>query len=188
MQTAILWHLADPFFGTERCILTQEEGDDTISLDGAVLHTADGHLWDTNYRVIADLQWRTREMIVHMAAINVERSVQLTADGEGHWQLDDTPYPALDGCIDIDLGITPSTNTLPIRRLGLQPGQSAEVVAAWVRFPALTIERLPQRYTCLASDRYRYESPNFTALLTVDAHGLVLDYEGLWHAVASEKG
>jgi hypothetical protein len=41
-----------------------------------------------------------------------------------------------------------------------------------------------QRYTRLAEDRYRYTQDEFEAELTVDQQGLVLDYEGLWRAIA----
>ncbi len=184
MQSAILWHLTDPF-STERCTATL--ADDAPRFAGVVLHLAEGHPCYTSYRITLDAQWRTRDVDIRTTALHKDRALHLTANGGGNWWLNDSACPALDGCIDIDLGITPATNTLPIRRLGLQPGQSAELDAAWVRFPELTIERLPQRYTCLAPDRYRYESANFAATLTVDAHGLVRDYEGLWRAVAAEE-
>src|SRR5205814_2718699 len=53
------------------------------------------------------------------------------------------------GCLDVDLGITPSTNTLPIRRLGLAVGQAKEVRAAWIVFPELEVRLLTQTYTRL---------------------------------------
>jgi uncharacterized protein len=60
----------------------------------------------------------------------------------------------------------------------------ANVCAAWVRFPELTIEPLEQRYTRLAAHRYLYESTGgtFRRELTVDDHGFVIDYPGLWIA------
>ena len=53
----------------------------------------------------------------------------------------------------MDLSATPSTNTLPIRRLALDVGASREVRAAWIRFPSCEIAPLPQRYTRLADRR-----------------------------------
>ncbi|MBA3823222.1 MAG: putative glycolipid-binding domain-containing protein [Ktedonobacterales bacterium] len=185
MRTAILWHLTAPF-STERCVIATHG--ETLRFTGTVVHVADGHPSHTSYTVTLDPQWRTRAVDIHSAALQGERSLHLTADGQGNWWRDEAQYPALDGCIDIDLGITPATNTLPIRRLGLHVGQSADVEAAWVRFPALTIERLPQRYTRLTADRYRYESPDFAATLDVDEKGLVRAYEGLWQAIAVEEG
>ena len=86
----------------------------------------------------------------------------------------------------MDLGIGASTNTLPIRRLDLEVGEAAEIVAAWVRFPELSLEPLPQRYTRLAEDRFRYESldSGFTAEILVDDLGLVVHYTGWCERVA----
>jgi hypothetical protein len=93
--------------------------------------------------------------------------------------------PQFNGCIDVDLGISPSTNTLPIRRLNLAIGQPEDVVAAWVRFPDLSLEPLPQRYTRVSDDRYKYESGSgFQTEMTVDESGLVIVYEKGWERVA----
>ena len=93
---------------------------------------------------------------------------------------------ALHGLIDVDLGFSPVTNTLPIRRLDPAIGEAVAVTAAWVRFPELTIEPLPQRYIRLAERRYRYESAGgaFVAEIEVDDLGLVTAYEGGWRRIA----
>jgi hypothetical protein len=102
------------------------------------------------------------------------------------WTIDGVALPALEGCHDIDLGFSPSTNLLPIRRLALPIGGRSPVRAAWIRFPELTAEVLEQRYTHLSSDRYLYESAGgaFRRELEVDAFGCVIDYPGLWRAEA----
>src|SRR5215211_4036020 len=92
----------------------------------------------------------------------------------------------LDGCVDVDISATPSTNTLPIRRLGLKPGQSEELAVAYIRVPELLVGPERQRYGCLEARAdgglYRFEElpGGFTAKLPVDADGLVLDYPGLF--------
>jgi hypothetical protein len=95
---------------------------------------------------------------------------------------------AVAGCLDVDLAFTPATNILPLRRLGLAVGESREVTAAWIRFPDLSVEPLPQRYTRLDERRVRYESRGgaFTAELEVDELGLVVRYPPLWERVAVE--
>jgi hypothetical protein len=84
----------------------------------------------------------------------------------------------------VDLGFTPSTNTLPIRRLTLAVGASAPVRAAWLRFPELTLESLEQVYLRTAERTYRYESAGgqFVAVLEVGAAGLVSRYGDYWRA------
>ena len=88
---------------------------------------------------------------------------------------------------DIDIEITPFTNSLPVRRLNLAAGESAEIEAAYVAFPELTVGPARQRYSCLeragpTGSRYRYENPasGFTAELELDRDGLVLDYPALF--------
>ena len=82
--------------------------------------------------------------------------------------------------VDIDLNFSPSTNLLPIRRLGLAVGAEAPVTAAWLRFPSFALEPLAQTYRRLSIGAYRYESGGgaFTADLEVDDAGLVTRYPG----------
>ncbi|MCW5716029.1 MAG: putative glycolipid-binding domain-containing protein [Bauldia sp.] len=95
--------------------------------------------------------------------------------------------PELDGCIDIDIAATPFTNSLPIHRLALSEGESAEILVAHLAAPDFVPKPVRQRYTCLAQGRrYRFEAldgTGFTADLEVDADGLVVDYPGLFRRV-----
>jgi uncharacterized protein len=94
--------------------------------------------------------------------------------------------PELAGALDVDLGFTPATNTQPIRRIGLEVGESASVRSAWLRFPELRLEPLEQTYTREAEQSFRYralvDGEPFIARLDTDAFGRVLRYEGLWEA------
>jgi uncharacterized protein len=88
-----------------------------------------------------------------------------------------------ENAIDIDISITPFTNTLPIRRLNLQSGQSQEILAVYIHLPDMAITTDRQRYTCIeAGQRYLYESVDsgFTREIEVDAHGLVTSYPSLF--------
>lgn len=139
------------------------------------------------YDVACDTSWATRHCSIrgYMGALPVALDVRR---GEGNtWTVNGADAPSLQGCIDVDLGFTPATNLLPIRRLALDVGQRAVVRAAWIRFPELTTEVLAQVYTRQAADRYLYESGDgvFRRELRVDPFGCVVDYPGLWRAEAS---
>lgn len=88
------------------------------------------------------------------------------------------------GCTDLDLNFSPSTNTLPIRRLNLAIGQEAKVKAAWLRFPNFELEPLYQLYRRVDEAIYRYESggSQFVADLEVNQAGFVTNYPGIWQA------
>ncbi|HEY7176965.1 MAG TPA: putative glycolipid-binding domain-containing protein, partial [Micromonosporaceae bacterium] len=75
------------------------------------------------------------------------------------------------------------TNTLPIRRLGLGVGESAEILVGYIDVPTLTLRPAAQRYTRSTDRTYRYESGSFRADVIVDDAGLVIDYVRLWRRV-----
>jgi hypothetical protein len=93
------------------------------------------------------------------------------------------------GCIDLDLNFSPSTNLLPIRRLDIAIGETADIKAAWLRFPSFKLEPLPQRYHHLDETTYHYESGGgeFVADLRVNRSGFVIDYPGLWQSEATSE-
>ncbi|HLZ62404.1 MAG TPA: putative glycolipid-binding domain-containing protein [Ktedonosporobacter sp.] len=143
-------------------------------------------LW---YQVRADSKWNVRECHLQVGG-EKGRVVHLYSDGMGHWNDGDgEAYANLDGCLDVDITVTPFTNTLPIRRLLLAPGQSADLLVAYISVPDLSVRAAQQRYTCLSRTAsgglYRYEGleSGFTADLRVDAQGLVVDYPGIWRRV-----
>ena len=87
-------------------------------------------------------------------------------------------------CIDLDLGFTPATNLLTIRRLKLPVGQAAKARAAWLSFPALALEPLDQMYRRKDVSLYGYESDGgrFSTELEVNDAGFVLLYPDRWRA------
>ena len=86
--------------------------------------------------------------------------------------------------MDVDLSFTPATNTLPVRRLSLGIGEEVEIEVAWLVWPELALRAVRQRYARLSEYRYRYTQDDFVAEIVVDDEGLVLEYEGLWRAIA----
>ena len=160
--------------GSEHCSLATIDAGHLFH--GMVVAVFDGRPGSVRYRVEVDGSWRTRNVRVDLRLDGEDRMLDLSADGEGAWTVDGHPADQLRGCLDVDLGCSPSTNTLPIRRLGLEVGESEEIVAAWVRFPDLTVEPLRQTYQRSEERSWRYSSGDFVAGLTVNEEGLVLEY------------
>lgn len=173
--------------GLEHCVCLEDS--DGLTLEGVVVTTQDG-LHGGHYRVRTDAAFRTREVRVdHVGG----PSLYVAADGEGHWRdlIGDRALPELNGCLDVDIRMTPATNTLPIRRLKLKAEEISDIAVAYVPLPGQMAgdflpRRVEQRYTHLAPDsRYRYEglATGFTVELEVDEAGLVLDYPGVFRRV-----
>jgi uncharacterized protein len=156
--------------------------DDEWIFRGTILTLANDAAVEARYEITCDRAFRTRAANISVRDAAGERSLQIVSEN-GRWFENGIENQSVAGAIDIDLGWSPSTNTLPIRRLCLEIGQaSGEFIAAWVRFPELTLQPLPQEYLRLGDRKYRYSSRGgaFVAELLVDDHDLVLDYEGFW--------
>ena len=150
--------------------------------EGVVIGAVNSEPFAVHYQIRCDGSWTLNYAFIEI--IGEQRKVELLSDGRGKWtDASRNALPDLDGAIDVDISATPFTNTLPIRRLRLARGHSAEIRAAYVHVPDLDIVRDPQRYTCLEPlHRYRYESldSDFVREIEVDTDGLVVTYPGLF--------
>ena len=173
--------------GLERFELVRA-ADDWIFRGTILTLTADTAA-EAKYEIVCDHSFRTKSASISLVDSNGERRLKIEQQN-GRWFENGRENQSVSGAIDIDLGWSPSTNTLPIKRLKLEIGQlSGEFVAAWVRFPELTLQPLSQEYLRLADRQYRYSSRGgaFVANLTVDDDDLVMEYEGFWLRVNSTR-
>ena len=151
---------------------------------GDVAATLEGASLEAGYVVETDAAWITRRVRVGMEGGGL---LEILSDGAGDWsRADGEALPELDGCLDPDISMTPFTNTLAIRRLGLKVGESAEFKVAYILVPELSLRAAPQRYARLADRLWRFEALDidFTADITVDEGGFVVDYPGLFRRAA----
>ncbi len=163
---------------------------DAIRLSGTVLTLHDGKPLRIEYVIQCDPSWATRAVRIDLTHDTATSELTLIADDQRRWWSDGKELAAVSGCLDVDISLSPSTNTLPIRRLALARGEGSDVVAAWIRFPDLAIEALPQRYVRTGENLYRYASDGgaFTADIEVDDLGLVVRYPPSWERVTEESG
>ena len=184
MTQEVIWR-ADDGIGSEYLFLRLT--DDGIEADSVVFATREVAPSRTWYRAEMDREWRVRRVQVRVSNAGVEdRGLDLRSDGQGHWSdAEGRHLGEFDGCVDIDISATPFTNTLPIRRLGLQSGQVEVIRVLYIHIPSLHVEPLDQRYTRLDANRVRYESldAEFMRELEIDDDGLVVAYPGLFTRV-----
>lgn len=183
LERVVLWQsFHTP--GVERCRLHRLS--DGWGLAGTVVLALDDAPAEVTWRVECDEGWRTRRVVVDLQAGHESRSLALRVGEHRRWWRGDEELEQLRGCVDVDISVTPATNTLPIRRLALATGESAALVAAWVRFPALTVEPLAQRYTRVDTHHYRYEGSSGVGYeIEVDAWDMARRYGDLWASVAA---
>ena len=181
----VAWRRSDEIEADEHCTLTVR--DSGLSLVGTVLGAEGGLPVRVEYRILADAAGLTAAVNVRNQRGFEQRTLSLARDAKGNWTLDGAAARSLKGCTDVDLGCSPATNTLPIRRLRLAVGASRTIQAAWVRFPELVVEKTAQTYTRLDEFTYHYASGTFESDLTVDDDGLVTAYAE-WRRTAVATG
>jgi hypothetical protein len=171
----------DPIPYTCRYELQTDERWSTAHFDVS----AEGGGWARNVRLeLAAGRWRIT------TAEKGDLDAALTAAGHAGAGLPGTEDPdLLYGAFDVDLGGSPLTNTLPIRRLGLhqgnaEPGLAHRINVAWVLLPSLEVVQADQIYTPLPDGRIRCAGEAFSADLTVDDEGFITDYPGLAERVS----
>ena len=186
MERDIMWKpWSEP--GLEHLHLQQQDG--TILADSFIVGVSNRMPFRLHYEISCDSNWKVKQLGLMLLSGN-RKSTKIQSDGQGHWSTNTgDPVSSLEGCIDVDISATPFTNTLPIRRLELRPGQSAELLVAYVLMPEMDLMTDRQRYTCLELNNggglYKYESleSDFSAKLPVDSDGLVIDYPDLFKRV-----
>ncbi|WP_280153625.1 putative glycolipid-binding domain-containing protein [Piscinibacter sp. XHJ-5] len=136
------------------------------------------------YQVDADAQWRSVAASVAGWSGADRIEVAIAALEGGRWTLNGVEQPLASGCVDIDLGFTPATNLILLRRLELPLGVTVPAPAAWMEFPDLRLQRLEQSYRRLDERRFDYRgAPAYEGVLVVDGDALIVEYPGLWSAV-----
>jgi hypothetical protein len=170
----VTWRRSDEVGTDEHCTLALR--DSGLSLVGTVIGAEAGLPVRIEYRVLADRSGTTTAAHIRDVRGFETRTIVLERDVKGNWSVDGKGVRALKGCADVDLGCSPSTNTLPIRRLQLAIGASKTIKVAQVMFPELKVVKAEQSYMRLDEFTYRYSSGAFAAEVTVDDDGLVASY------------
>lgn len=161
------------------------------SADGVVLAFDEKHgPFRLTYRLRWNTAWRIQEARLQSRTQSATHTMHLYSDGHGQWTDNDGRGLAdLDGCTVIDIWPTPFTNTFPILQMGPDLNERRPVQVAWILAPELTLSSQMQAYTGLDEGRYLFEnldengSSSFRAELSVDEHGVVLDYPNLFYRI-----
>lgn len=155
-------------------------------LNGTVITAHEKQPIEICYQIFCGLDWRTREVTIQQRHGFVESNLKLSVS-DGTWnRADHGLLSELADCVDVDIELTPATNALPINRLGLSVGESAEIQVAWIRLPTLAVVPASQRYDRLSENTYRYTSiaSGFQAEIEIDRSGLPIRYGNIWERVA----
>jgi len=160
-----------------------------IIVDGQITGEGLGKLLNVKYKLEINNKWEIQSFLVDLQS-DISFTISLHKDKAGQW-IDDKGniQTQLAPCSDIDISLTPFTNTLPINRLNLPVGASKDITVIYIDLPNNQYKPVNQRYTNLNNEIYKYDNleSGFTSLLEVDNEGIVVNYPGIWHRVSPEN-
>jgi len=187
LEHTILWRRLDcP--GHDSCCLWKTG--DGWQLSGTAIFLFEQKPCLLSYEVNTDSNWETRTASISGYVGKFVVMLAIARTPNHRWSINDKELQDAADCIDLDLGFTPATNLIAIRRLSLAVGARSPAPAAWLDFPSVqdknpvtqvlrnakpelqgfcpvpsdfpcfTLKRLEQHYHRLSYDRYEYTSPD----------------------------
>lgn len=180
----VLWRSAE-LRSNEFCTVQFTAG--AVSLESTTLLVHRDLPARIEYTIETNARSETERVGIELSAGGHRDTITLEK-GDGGWVVNGLLRPDLERCIDVDLGWTPATNLLPLRRHSIEVGESMMTAAALVRYPELDVVHSDQTYTRLDGRLVRYQSGTFEADLTVTPDGIVTKYgDSIWTADAIHR-
>jgi hypothetical protein len=179
MQTNILW-TGLAYHSLENCVLTNRE--ENVEVNSVIVGAHDDKIYRIDYSIKTNHNWECIFFEVKIQLSGKKETISFHSDGRGNWTKNGVPANEFKGCIDLDISLTPFTNSLPINRLSWEPNRPQQVDVLFVDILSKQVSPVKQRYTKLSKTEYKFENvPNdFEAIITVDESGLVVNYPDLF--------
>lgn len=185
MRQNILWK-GLYYTSMENCMLT---GNATgFVVNSQVTGLFENKIMRIDYQLQLDHTWKTLSIIASSRQAEHTNALSFTGDGEGNWRFNDKPAPEFNGCIDVDISVTPFTNSLPVKRLKLNINEQQLIKVFYINLPDEKLQVMEQRYTKLSDTEYLYQNvgSHFEAVISLDKNGLVVNYPGIFERIGIE--
>jgi uncharacterized protein len=182
MKRTIIWERVD-FTGVEHLLFNDSGNVKTAA--GHIIGVSENQPFAVNYRIEINADWKVSAFKIISLDVSA-RQIEMNSDGRGKWFDENSEHrEEFDGCFEIDITLTPFTNTLPVKRLNLAAGERKEISVLYIELPEFNIKRVEQFYTKLDERLYVYEGypKDFRARLPLDENDFVIDYPELFRRI-----
>src|SRR5688500_16241171 len=119
MQTNLLWSGRE-YYSLEYCLVnTTDQG---AEIDSTIIGTYKDITYRVEYQIKTNRHRETVWCKIQSRHGDQVDRLLLEKDAKGNWLRNGLPADEFNGCTDVDIPLTPFTNTLPVNRLRLTPG------------------------------------------------------------------
>jgi hypothetical protein len=184
-QTNIIW-AGRLYHSIENCLMTStSEGNEITS---TIIGNHGSDIYKVDYHIKTNKHWETIFLTLQTRFNNSSELTTLEKKEE-NWLLNGIPKDELRNIFDIDISLTPFTNTLPINRLNFITNEPIIIDVLYFDILNRNIIPVKQSYTKLTTNLYAYErmDTNFKATIKVDEQGLVSDYPDLFELTVKNE-
>ncbi|WP_428657261.1 putative glycolipid-binding domain-containing protein [Runella sp.] len=179
LQKNILWTGIE-YHSIENCVLTIKARQ--VLVNSTIVGLYKNIIYKVDYQIKTNQDWEAFFVKI-TAQLNADTKIRrFQSDGKGNWTVNGQLVEEYNGCLDIDISLTPFTNTLPINRLKLAQKEERTIQVLYVDVLGEQLKPVHQKYTRLSRTEYNYANipKDFEATLTVDESGLVVNYPSLF--------
>lgn len=164
-----------------------ETTDTDIRIDGTIVGFGEGEPFSVTYDIITDSAWRVAALEMAIEKGGECTWISIQRDPDGKWTQSGHARREWEHCTEIDISLTPFTNTLPINRLKLAPQERQRIDVLYINVLNDEIKPVEQYYTRLSDNTYLYEGvvKDFKAEILVDEDGVVVEYPGIFSRIQS---
>jgi hypothetical protein len=179
MQTNILWSGRE-YRSLENCLVNYTETG--VEISSTIVGHYQGKIYKVDYQILTNLKWETLVFEVQTQCNDSREFLRFEAMQHGGWLANGESTKLYNGCIDVDISLTPFTNSLPINRMQAALAQQQEITVIYIDVLHQRIKPVRQLYKKNSQSNYHFENvPNdFEADIAIDDSGLVVDYPGLF--------
>lgn len=184
MQTNIIWTGIE-YNSVENCLINITGRGTTIR--SVITGLYDNKIYIIEYEIHTNAHWETTLVEIYARHSNREQQIILSSNTNGDWLMNGEKNPAFTGCIDVDIPLTPFTNTLPVNRLHLKDNEEKQINVIYLDMLEWNVRTVQQRYIKRSANIYHYENiPNdFEADIEIDEHGFIKNYPSLFKRSAA---
>ncbi|WP_312287807.1 putative glycolipid-binding domain-containing protein [Chryseobacterium gleum] len=162
--------------------------DKGYTVESKIIGCHEDKIYVLNYKILSDKDWNVQDFLIESEINTVKRTFSGKRN-QNHWKINGVVHSEFNNFKFIDISLTPFTNTLPINNLKLAENSSQEIKVIYIDVLNKVIKPVTQQYTRISADQYRYDNlqTDFTADISVDESGLIVNYPELFEKIAELK-
>ena len=183
MEQRVIWdHLESA--GAE--YLTLKKFAHHMEVRGTVLLVDQGAPHQLTYEMKIGLDWKTKKVKIYKDGDKKPFVVQV--ENQDKWWVNGVYDENLDGATNVDLTITPFSNSLPINRVSWNIGERRTFKMVYIDVLRKEVMPLLQVYTYLGDTNghriFQYRCRDYENALVIDDQGWVVEYPGVFNREA----